>query len=184
VAAAEALGSFGNPANVVNRLLHDKWWEVSVAAAEGLGKIGDPGAVESLVPVLGHEDYRVRISVCRALTHIGDKRAIEHLIPLLGDEKEEVTEECSTALISFGESAAGPLIKALEDSSVVIRGSAANLLGILQAVEAVEPLIRLLQHKNVSVYRSAIISLSNITGKRFGKDYERWMEWWEKEKRK
>lgn len=161
-AAVGALGSLGNPDDVLSRLIVDNWWQVSVAAAEKLVEIGDPKAVKSLISVLGHEDHRVRISACRGLAEIGDQSTVEHLVPLLGDEKGEVREECSKALMSFGDAAAPALAEAMGRSSAIIRGNAALLLVEVQPEAAVRPLLPLLEDSHFEIQKMAAYLLGTL----------------------
>ncbi len=125
---------------------------VRVAAAKALGEIKFDAAVESLIPSLKDEFPKVRKAAAEALGKIGDSRAVEHLIG------------------------------ALQDQDIDVRSEAAKALGELKAPESIEPLIEALKDKNYLVSSNASSALKKITGEDFGKDYEKWYQWWQQKK--
>ncbi|MCW8131255.1 MAG: tetratricopeptide repeat protein [Planctomycetota bacterium] len=71
-------------------------------------------------------------------------------------------------------------IKNLNDPDPAIRENSAEMLGIINAVEAVPYLIEALRDKHIMVQIKAHGSLNKITGMNFGyKNYPEWRKWWE-----
>ena len=60
---------------------------------------------------------------------------------------------------------------------------AAYALEKLGDERAVEPLIKALKDESASVCWSAVEALKKITGKDFGEDYKKWLNWLQKQKR-
>ena len=75
------------------------------------------------------------------------------------------------------------LIKELLTETSHQRANAAMALGNIKCQNAVQPLIEVLGNGSDSLQRQAAISLYEITRQSFGKDQEKWLEWWNKEKR-
>jgi len=56
---------------------------------------------------------------------------------------------------------------------------------LLKDPRAVEPLIATLKVEDDDYVRFSVIdALDKITGKKFGKDHEKWQKWWEENKGK
>jgi HEAT repeat protein len=75
-------------------------------------------AVEPLIPLLKHENWRLRMNAASALGKLGDKRAAEPLIACLQtrEQPEEVRREAAEALGKLGgNEAVQPLVDALPD---------------------------------------------------------------------
>jgi HEAT repeat protein len=79
--------------------------------------------------------------------------------------------------------AAGPALSALKDPEPEVRRIAASLLGALEAREAVEPLIALLEDDDWTVVFSAAAALRRITGLNLGRSPAEWRSRLEREKR-
>lgn len=158
------------------------------AAREALIKIGKP-AVEPLIQSLfyvsskGNIVFSRRDEAIEALGEIKDRHAVPPLIQIVESGKDDYID-AALALGEIGDPRAViplcNLLKVAHESQIpkVVRA-----LGALKDMRAVEPLIRLFLHENRSIRGSASVSLYQITGKRFT-DHKRWMEWWEKVKRK
>src|SRR6185503_16879751 len=86
-AAAESLGSIGDPQAVAPLLLalEDEHWSVRCAAATALGRIRSGKATLALLARLLDEDPTVRRAVVAALGEIGDPRATGRLTQVLQD---------------------------------------------------------------------------------------------------
>lgn len=74
------------------------------------------------------------------------------------------------------------LIAALDNENSYVRRDAAISLGVRKDLRAIEPLIHTLKDEELYVQDCASESLTKITGQDFGKDYEKWKEWWEQNK--
>jgi HEAT repeat protein len=189
IQAARALGAIRDKsagASLV-QALKDEDCEVRYEAAEALGKIKSAHAAEHLVRALKDEERDVRTSVVEALTSIG-KPAEEHLVQALNDNDSDIRMGAAEALdklgwqpgddtervqyllakrdwgelTTVGETAAEPLIRALDDNDWAVRTSAAEALGTIGDARAVEPLIRALHDEYWNVNRAAEKTLGTI----------------------
>ncbi len=97
--------------------------------ARVLGMLRAPEAVEPLLPLLGHSDYRVRLNAVRSLGLIGDHGTGDALARLAGDPAWEVR---NVVMQSLGKIRShrhlGILRGALRDTSWWVRFSAAQAL--------------------------------------------------------
>jgi HEAT repeat protein len=175
--AAEALSKIGAPSveGLIGALRHpddDVRWKAAIA----LGEIGDPRAIEPLLLLLCDDDRFVRGRAAHALGMIG-KPAVGHLIralkegdvgtrwgaalalgktknliavePLilaLADEQVMVRGEAAAALASIGTPALGPLLNFLKSTKGQTRVEVVTALGELQNAEAIGPLVQLLDN--------------------------------------
>ena len=184
--AVEALGKIGAPAvEPLIAALRDEDWYVRENAAEALGETKDARAVKPLIEAL--KDLNIRSRAAEALGEIKDVRAIDPLIAALGDEEQyfrnnvagalgkigapavaplmaalrgHVRENAVGALGKIGAPAVAPLIAALKDEDTNVRRNAADALGEVNDVRAVEPLIEALKDPNVR--RNAADALGEI----------------------
>jgi len=106
-------------------------------AAGVLGRIGDARAVDALVAIHEHEDWKLRAAVAGALGGIGDERADDALVALLRDDNEIVRKSAAVALAqveskspepSLGRGALDALVAALDDPFFCVRYAAARAL--------------------------------------------------------
>ncbi len=74
------------------------------------------------------------------------------------------------------------LIEELKDKDPSIRYDATQALGKTGAKSAVEPLIEMLKDKDRYTCLSAAGSLKKITGQILEPNYDKWKNWWEKNK--
>jgi HEAT repeat protein len=146
--AAQVLGTIGDVRAVdpLVAALADSDDGVSSWAAVSLGEIGEAGAVEALVHALEDENANVRGPAAAALGRIGDSRAIEPLIDAI--EEGLVKGKACAALARLKATQAAPaIIPLLEDENERVRSDAADALGELGDLRAVEPLICALQNE-------------------------------------
>ena len=155
---------------------------VQLAAVTALHRLKDRGGFRPLLAKLDDKDPHVRAAAARAVGDMGDKSAVVKLLPLVHDPDGYVHDAAAVALGKLGDrSAVTPLLQILngrdwtnETSKGLIIGSsglgftagwqltanqtrtrAAQALGILQAPEAVDPLIESLKDKDPT-FRSAV----------------------------
>lgn len=117
-----------------------------------LGRIGDARAVEDLINLsdrLSSDENEVRNEVIIALARIGDSRAVNTIVKYMNDRYYPKSSASAREAISkMGRTAVDPLIKALEKEDRDIRAGAAEALGIIGDVRAVEPLAESFISKN------------------------------------
>jgi HEAT repeat protein len=91
--------------------------------------------------------------------------SVTELVPALDDPDPDIRLAAVISLAMQAEQAKPAVAKLLErlrDEHPLVRQAAADTLGTLQAVEAVEPLIALLHDGSVDVRRSAALALGKI----------------------
>jgi HEAT repeat protein len=193
--AAVALGEIKEVSSfeVLTRALD---WDCSSGAVVALGQLGDPRAVPLLLgvarPDTGHrpDPHGERARHARvALARFG---AVEEVLGLINTESLTTTDVEVLALLK-DDRALALLLKALVSSEGGHQGGylksyAAEALGKTARVEAVGPLIDVLQdpssdssssyrfNKTIAGYAAA--SLEELTGQKFGKDGAQWQAWW------
>ncbi len=181
VEAAGALVRIGRPAvEALVAVLGGEDSSNQGHAASVLGEIGDPRAVEPLIALLKDKDPFVSGKAAWSLGEIKDRRAVEPLITALNHEHWSVRTRAAEAVGKIGDRRAiEPLIAMMEDEEALVRSNAAAALGEMRDPRVVEPLIAALKDKDVNVRSRAEEALRKITGKDFGKDSDRWHEWWQ-----
>jgi HEAT repeat protein len=148
--AINALVVFEDPRVVepLIALLQDENEKVRIVAARALGELGDKRAIEGLTQALEDENERVREAVGAALSRLGIPlveeqrlrnllKTIRHKNPLNFGIRHALEKE----ILGIGPSAVVTLILLLHDSDEDVRYSAAEALGKLGDVKAIEPLI-------------------------------------------
>jgi HEAT repeat protein len=187
-AAARILGEIGD-ARAVEALSTACYTlrrsRAAAEAARAITMIRGPGAVKALIAALGHADGQVRVSAAEALGEIGDRRAVRPLIRALKDEYySTVRSEAAEALAKIGDTRAiEPLMAALEQRKVLVRFegrervagfaeesgedvsariAAAEALGTVRAVQAVDLLCKALHHRDPTLCASAARALGEI----------------------
>jgi HEAT repeat protein len=168
-AAAEALGRLGDLRAVEPLLqaIRDRSYDSALfsGAAKAFGMLGDVRAVEPLIELLRgwagsrSRDFEVN-AAARALGKIHDPRALEPLICALECLDSHWVVE---SLCAFGDRAVEPLISTLlGSSSHPAAANAAEALGRLGDIRAVEPLISTLQHQYHNARRAAAEALGEL----------------------
>jgi len=138
-----------------------------VTALEILDHLLDPRSADALVDALG--DPRIRDGVVVTLKKLSAIRErIEETFNGLRDiedsvEREEARMAAVIALLPLGRLAVEILIEFLEDEEWVVREAAADLLGKIGDMRAVEPLMNRLRHdKDTGVKEYAVKGLGLI----------------------
>jgi HEAT repeat protein len=122
---------------------------------------GEP-AVDPLISAIRGGDGNQRWGAAIALGKIRDAKATEPLIHALADKYENVRAEAAAALAAIGPAAIAPLISFLKYPGSAMRIEVMNTLGDLQAAEAVEPLIQMLEKADEDERRAIAGVLDNI----------------------
>lgn len=137
-----AIGKSAAPALI--KTLADVDHEVREEAARALGQLHDPRAVEPLIRALEKPDQGrwVREAAATALGQLGDARAVEPLIKAFNDDN--VKWKAINALVQLGDVSVGPLLRVLSNTQGWVCYAAAEALGQLGDVRAVDPLIKIL----------------------------------------
>jgi HEAT repeat protein len=170
-------------------------------AAKALGELGAKAsaAVPFLASMLGDdESYMDSVKIGTLVLHgmsspsrraavalgqIGAP-AIDPLLRLLQDRKGANRDKAALALgITRDSRAVTPLIEAIADKEARLRAEAASALGGMKDLRAVAPLIGALRDADQAVSDKACEALQELTGQKLGKDWERWQEWWQSQKK-
>jgi HEAT repeat protein len=156
--------------------LKDKDRGVVEAAAKALALLKNPRALETLLSLMKEYNEKKWGGIAYLLGILGDKRAVD---PLIAELKGGDALGAADALGMLRDrKAVTPLIGLLSNDSQPIRCRVAESLGNIGDESAVDPLINLLKDKDDAVRDYAQKALREITGKRFGEDYEKWRQWY------
>lgn len=138
-------------------LVRDSRWFVVRNAIALLGEMGVEQADTAMLPLLQHDDERIRVAVARALVRLGTPKALQGLQSVIDDASAEVRR---IAAVSYGLSSgatgmvrppAARLAMALEketDEDVALEMLAS--LGKLGSADAVQRLLRIARHSQPS----------------------------------
>jgi HEAT repeat protein len=172
--AAESLGELGDLRGIepLTKALRDTSWEVREIVIWAIGRIRErekaeplvrAQAVEQLILVLQHADWKLRRSAAAALCAIGDPRARDAFIHLLRDPDWRVRWEAAGALGKLKDSRGVPhLIAALHDVDWKVRWEAAGALGKIRDPSAVTSLVEALRDLDWRVRWRAVSALAAI----------------------
>ena len=157
--AALALGNIGEPAfEFMKQMVNDKDAGVRADAISVLGMIRSKDAFDVFTTALKDEDSEVRMSATWALGKLEDKAAVEHVAALLEDRDEKVRICAAITLAELGDNRAIELL--------------------IEAVKSTEKT----GMRSISI--EATWALRTLTKQEFDNDYNKWKEWYEKNKDK
>jgi len=141
-----------NPEGVIVDLLGDERQEVldSAMSILEIKSSGSEAVAEALMLLTGHTSDGIKIKAVDLLGILGYSSAVEVLIDLLKYSTEDV------------------------------RRSAAVALGRIRSEQAIQPLLETIASTiNPTITDPAMVALEKITKRGFGRDEEKWIEWWE-----
>jgi len=151
---SEALVRIGSTAKpTLLPYLKDDRWYVQRNIAGILGEIGDTDILHNLVPLLDHEDVRVRRETIRALGRIRSPHSGDLLLELL---KREEAETLPQVLLSLGALHHAPAVPTLMrlirrpdpwGRLLPTKKNAVRALGEIGSDEGVAPLIKVLRRR-------------------------------------
>jgi len=131
-----------------------------------LGRISSPQGLKPLFAVLGDPSPIVRYGAVRALGRISGRKVAGPLaLVLVSDGDEDVRAEAAKALAQVeieDPVFISMLLKGLEDPSPIVRVPVARLLGRLEDVRVVQPLIGALEDPHWKVRRNAQNALVSL----------------------
>ncbi len=141
--------------------------DVQIAAALMLDQLLDPRSLDAFIDAMGQPAVRdIAVSTLKKLGAIRERidETFEALREVEGaSEREEARMTAVIDLLRIGRPSVEILIEYLEDDDWLVREAAADLLGKIGDVRAVEPLMkRLEQDKDTGVKELAIKSLGLI----------------------
>lgn len=141
--------------------------EVQITAATMLDHLLDPRSVDAFIDAMGQPAVRdLAVGTLKKLQAIRDR--IDGAFNALRDvegasEREEARMATIIELLGIGRPSVEILIEYLEDEDWLVREAAADLLGKIGDIRAVEPLMKRLEHdKDTGVKELAIKALGLI----------------------
>lgn len=144
---------------------------------DALVRIGSP-AVDPLIAAFykSQRPYQ-RQNALFALKRINDFRILDFLINVLFKESDANLRMWAAQGLgdSLQQAAIAPLLVSLEkEQDMQVLGYIITSLGKLRAQQAIDPLIETLKDKKLSIW--SYVALYEITGQRFGEDYQQWRQ--------
>ena len=166
-----------NARAVLIRALKDKSGVVrsEAAYALGVGNIKGAESVPHLIERFKKDKYEsARVRAAWSLGEITDKRAVDILIESIVKgrkgqaEASAVISAAITALDKIAGNAVAPVVAVLKNQEIdeVSRSRAAQILGLIESVDAVNPLIEALKDNSVVIRSKAAESLGLIADRR------------------
>ena len=149
----------------------------------GLAKDADAG--ESVAALLADPDPDVRAQAALAVGRMRRAESIPALRPLLAAREDDVALAAMDALAMFGEAAQDEWMRVaprLEDPHRPVRTAAAECLGALGTMEAVDALIARMDKEDGRVRMDIRQALRDLVRDDLGVEPSRWKKWWEAEK--
>ncbi len=150
-----------------------------------IGNLGDREAGPELLRYLTDGFWLTRAHVCRALGLVGYEPAVPLLVERVRDRSPKVRIAAMDALGRFGEKAAsawGPVSDQLGAHAWQVRSAAADCLGALGDMRAVDALIARMTIEQGRLRKDIREALKRITHDDLGSNPKYWKDWWEKEK--
>lgn len=167
ISASQLLGAIPNAIAPLCTMLAHEDPEAQIMAAEMLEHLLDPRSADAFINAMGQPAVReIAVRTLKKLSAIRERidemfdalRAIEEL-----SEREEARMSTVINLLPIGRPSVEILIEHLEDDDWLVREAAADLLGKIGDVRAVEPLMqRLRVDKDTGVKELAMKSLGLI----------------------
>lgn len=159
-------------------LLGNKTPAVRSAAIRALAALGDKAAVPSLLVMTS--DALVIPALTEALAALGDPRGGQALLSIAQNARL-TKDQRSRALWALGTLALPTTVAGiaglLNDRDEDVMRSAVEALGRIKAMEGADPLAPLLDHTSLTVRKSVVWSLQEISGQKFGMDAGAWRRW-------
>lgn len=131
------------------------------AVAEALGNIGGAQVVDALLATLHDEDRAVGAIAAKALQRIRDPRIMERAVFALA-HRTRAEEHAASILRALGSDSVDALLPLLHNSNLWVRANVARLLGAIGDPRAVEPLLGLLEDRELDMVWAAASSLQAI----------------------
>ena len=164
VAAVRAIGELRDPraVQVLSVAVGDEDKNVAREAVISLGKIGGGAVIDEFVYLLDKTDDSIQTFIARELAEICDERALDVLLRSLDDS--DIDGHAITGLVRIGEPAVEKLIALLPEGRArdFVRANAAEALGKIGDLRAVEPLIAVIGDKDTLLRDKTIEALSRL----------------------
>ena len=161
--AARILGDIGNTKAIppLAKLLKLNDPQVNESVTYSLKKFGEL-STPYLIDMLRENSLQTRCSAAKILGEIGDCIAINPLVEILKTDKIEAKDAATEALVKMKKSATKPLLECLKNKDPKVRHRAADGLGRIGDVRAVESLCESVEDENIYVKLESIKALGEI----------------------
>jgi len=181
-AACRALGKIADASAVdpLLEMLNDEESDVKESAAYALVSFNDKRIPPASVKLLKDQNERVRIAAITLLDNKLDPITAEDIREAFKKDKtSKVRQLAARALGGLKDKeAVAILTEAItEDSDNFVREECAISLGKIGDAKAAPALIEALKDEYKDVQLRASYALENITGKKFGRNYNEWSKW-------
>jgi len=124
--------------------------------------LGDAKHASALIPLLRHDDYKVRAKALQSLMLLKDKKTLEPLIDMLNDEDSDVRVSAIRIIEELRDArATEALIKLLKDEHSFVRMTAVSALGKIGDRRAVEHLISI-NDADEQTRRHVVVALGKL----------------------
>lgn len=133
--------------------LDDKSDTVCLAIACGLGKTGDKRGLEPMLKLMNNEKFHARYTMAKGLSLYGGKVVCDALVSVIGSNDHYLRLEAMQALAEQKD---------------------------LRVVEPIMNLLKASQYPPSYMQKFGKL-LNDATSQNFGNNFNKWMEWWEKE---
>ncbi len=166
----------------------DKYNHISWGAIYALGTIRNVEAVPAIINSLKSNGAQIRKASAYSLGEIQDKRAFEPLVMVINKDKDSgVSIAAVNAIKKIDPSRAVDILLvtiSMSRRSQRIRSAAIKALGEIGDVRVIEPLIKMLDDKNIYIKRDSYNTLRKITNYKAtdSRDKEEWLKWWNNNK--
>ncbi len=145
--------------------LKDEEPAVRKAVVQALGSISGPRAVRPLTHALTDDDPEVRMLAAESLAKTGAQEAMDALIPLLEDEDLWVRAASARGLGRIGgDKVSGVLVDHLDRAVDIFLLALVEVLGRLKPEAALPQFLKLADHHDPEVRKTALIALSAYYG--------------------
>ena len=141
------------------RELNDDDVSIRQTAARKLGELDDPSATDALIQALNDPDEDVRYLAAEALGIKQAETAVQPLLRVLEDDQED-PDVGAAAAIALGQighhgGVVEILVRRLTHPDRFVREAAAQALGDLAPLDAVQPLVHMMRNDPISNVREA-----------------------------
>ncbi|MBM4318919.1 MAG: HEAT repeat domain-containing protein, partial [Deltaproteobacteria bacterium] len=164
IGAARALGRIGDPRSLgpLTAALGEPHPTLQAAAARALATLGLPEARTQIEPLAAALNPQVRAAAIESLARLGLEPSLELVLRAMADGEEVVRRAAVAALGLQAEVAFVELLEALRSPDASVREGAANELGRLERLAAIDSLVDALEDTVPAVRRAVERALRNL----------------------
>jgi len=186
-AAARAIGSVADLSSIepLVGLLADEDPHVREAAIDSLAAV-NANEAPRITQLLKDEQENVRVAAIKFLNGRKDTATIQDIREAFTKDKSGNVRAIAARTIGEMKDTAAVdalMIAVIEDPDNFVREECAASLGAIRDSKALPALIEALKDDYKDIQLKAASSLKEMTGQDFGKDYEKWLNWYASNKK-